>query len=442
MKRLLWIFISVLILTLSFPHVVYGKSDAINAARNGVVRVIITDPNGNILGHGTGFAVGIVGEPAQIFVTNNHVAGVNPDGVFIVLDNVGENGTVIKAKVLAATESPDLAILSIDTPIKERTPLPMLSSNYVEAAEEVYMLGFPGSSDNVNDNGSQYPSTIDDITITKGIISKTDFLCNGTHCYQTDAAINGGNSGGPLINANGYVIGVNTFSARVSDQQGGVKDAEGTNGSIHIDYIMDVFDKADIKYTKGDGSGAPSSETNPSTPSTPPREDAPVGPAQTQQDPSSSGSRFDFNSIIIIMLVVGGIGIAVAILKKKKGSRAPSAVLESSVVTPMDSSSSTATQLLCTHGTFAGNSFPINGNIAIGRDPKQCQIIFPASTPGISSLHCEIRVDRGQIFLIDKGSSFGTYLASGKKLTPDKLYIINPGESFYLANHKNQFRLL
>jgi len=443
MKRFLLCIFTALIMTLFFESTTFASSNAVNDARKGVVRIVIIDKNMRILGHGSGFAVGIVGEPAQIFITNNHVASVNPDGLYIVLDNVGKNGTAIKAKILYASKSPDLAILSIDTPIKERTPLPMLSSKYVQPAEEVYMLGFPGSSDNVNDN-KDYPSTIDDITITKGIISKADLISNGAHSYQTDASINGGNSGGPLINSDGYVIGVNTFYALVSDGKGGTEQAQGTNGSIHIDYIMDAFDKAKIKYTKGDGTSTAQKQVSPKSPAA-----SSSSSPQKGAKPSSTQSKINLDKNTVIM-IIAGIGIIVVIgilfvtLTQKKNTVKELQVPLNPIDTPISpiNVSLQPCQLLCTRGPFAQNTFPINGNITIGRDPKRCQIIFPSSTPGISSLHCEIIKDGEKIFLVDRGSSYGTYLLDGTKLATNHLHALSIGDTFYLANHNIQFKII
>lgn len=430
MKRIFSILFTVLTVFSAGNLPVFADSEAVNAARYGVVRVVITDGSGSILGHGTGFAVGVTGQPAQYFVTNNHVASNSPDGLYIVLDDIGENGTVIKASVLESWESPDLAILKIDTPIKERTPLPMLSSENVEAATEVYMLGFPGSSDNVNDYGDSLPSTVDDITITKGIISKTDLVSDGAHYYQTDASINGGNSGGPLITADGYVIGVNTFAARVSDGQGGYKDADGTNGSLHIDYIMQALDEAQIPYTNAAGSGS-----------------APVsGPGESDESggEAPSGGGFALSTTQIAGLATFALAVLLFIyflVKRKKGSvrsQAPAVPApDLSVPTP-----SKVSALLCTDGYFAGNSFPITGSVTLGRDPKRCQIVFPENAPGISSLHCELIPDGSRILLIDRGSTYGTFLSDGSKLAPNEPRPLSVGDTFSFADHKNRFKLI
>lgn len=403
LKKFLKFFLTILIIVPFLPSMVYADVNAVNNARNGVVRILVISPDGNSVSTGSGFAVGAVGQPAQYFVTNCHVAGENPEMVFIILDNIKNKSSVIQAKVVYLSESPDLAILYVDTPIKERTPLPLLSSKYVKPSEEVYALGFPGVSDELNDNGNSIPSTINDITITKGIISKVDFTGNGTECYQTDTPITHGNSGGPLINSNGSVIGINTF---------GSTEFQSTNGSIHIDYIMNILDQNKIPYTKGND--------------------------------SSPQLGISTSTIIIIAVIVAAIGAAVIILNKRRGNATYPSTPESFADKPVSPVNHymPPPQLVCTQGVFAGNTFEIRKNINIGRDPKRCQIVFPDSTQGISALHCEVQMNGDHVLLVDRGSSYGTYVSGGIKLTPNEPHILQRGETFYLASHKNEFKLM
>lgn len=411
MKKLYTCILSILIIIFAFPHAVFADTNAVSAARNGVVRILIVSNNGTPMSFGTGFAVGAAGQPAQIFVTNNHVVSDNPNGVYIVLDNISNGGTVIKANVLARSESPDLAIISVDEPFKERTPIPLLSSKNVQVSEEIYTLGFPGAADIMDDNRNSLPSTIGDISVTKGIISKVDVVNNGTNCYQIDAAINPGNSGGPLIDSNGCVIGINTF---------GITNSQNTNGAIHIDYIIDYLEQNKIAYTKGNGTGP-----NPGT------------------DTSQNNGGLDSNTLIGLSIIAGAASITGIILRKRKGRRTPHRIPESNNINPVNySAPAPVPQLMCIDGCFAGNSFELSRNIAMGRDPKRCQIVFPESTKGISSLHCELQVEGGHVLLVDKGSSYGTYISGGSKLTPNQPYALQNGDTFYLASHKNMFKLM
>ena len=99
-------------------------------------------------------------------------------------------------------------------------------------------------------------------------------------------------------------------------------------------------------------------------------------------------------------------------------------------------------QLYCQSGPMAGATFPVNGTLRIGRDPKQCQIIFPADAGGISSLHCEIQQQASGVLLVDCGSTYGTFLLNGRKLNANESVALNPGDGFYLAGNQNSFKVL
>jgi len=101
----------------------------------------------------------------------------------------------------------------------------------------------------------------------------------------------------------------------------------------------------------------------------------------------------------------------------------------------------TQRQLYCQCGPLVGASFPINGSLRIGRDPAQCQVIFPAETAGISALHCEVQQHPSGILLTDYGSTYGTFLLNGRKLNAYENVVLNPDDGFYLANNQNMFKL-
>lgn len=88
---------------------------------------------------------------------------------------------------------------------------------------------------------------------------------------------------------------------------------------------------------------------------------------------------------------------------------------------------------------FAVHEVPIY----IGRDPSCCKIVFKEGTTGISGRHCCLRFDSGiQTFeLTDLGSTYGTYLANGEKIVPNKPYLLSSGESFYIGDRLNMFRV-
>src|SRR5205823_8172272 len=139
---------------------------------------------------GSGFVI----DKAGHIVTNEHViAGAQQVQVsFSGADQIG-------AKVVGKDPSTDVAVLQIDTHSRSLTPLPLGDSDKVEVGDSVVAIGNPFSLTR---------------TATAGIVSaveRTIDAPNGFsigHAIQTDASINHGNSGGPLIDSHGDVIGV------------------------------------------------------------------------------------------------------------------------------------------------------------------------------------------------------------------------------------------
>lgn len=137
---------------------------------------------------GSGFVISADG----LILTNRHVICAD-DAVYTVKF---DDGTSYDATVLARDQLTDLAILKIDA--QNLTPLTLGDSDSVVQGQTAIAIG--------NTLG-EYSNTV-----TKGIISglSRDIGGNYTGLIQTDAAINEGNSGGPLLNLEGEVIGINT----------------------------------------------------------------------------------------------------------------------------------------------------------------------------------------------------------------------------------------
>ena len=92
-------------------------------------------------------------------------------------------------------------------------------------------------------------------------------------------------------------------------------------------------------------------------------------------------------------------------------------------------------------GALEGKRFllPAGSPVTIGRDPKQCGVVFPPNTPGVSGKHCAVWVDQGRVYLKDLGSTHGTYLSQGSKLAPGQAMALVPGESFWLGSPQESF---
>ena len=138
---------------------------------------------------GSGFII----DAAGIVVTNNHVIA-DADEINVIMND----GTKIKAEIVGIDKKTDLAVLKFKPP-KPLTAVKFGDSDKLRLGDWVVAIGNPFSLGG---------------TVTAGIVSaKNRDISSGPYdsYIQTDAAINRGNSGGPLFNLDGEVIGVNTL---------------------------------------------------------------------------------------------------------------------------------------------------------------------------------------------------------------------------------------
>lgn len=160
---------------------------------------------------GTGFVVG-----PGLFLTNRHVVAdalasrTRP----VVSFSDGRTATVDIENV---SDHTDLALLVCkETSCKEAPALPMRSPTDMKTGETVFAFGNPIGLD---------------LTLSRGILSHRSRKIAGIVFLQTDLAVNPGNSGGPLLDASGRVVGVVTLK---------IGGAEGIAFALPIDYYVDV----------------------------------------------------------------------------------------------------------------------------------------------------------------------------------------------------------
>jgi S1-C subfamily serine protease len=168
---------------------------------------------------GSGFVI----DKAGHIVTNYHVV----QGARSV-DVSFSNNESMKAKVVGTDPSTDIAVLQVDAPSRALTPLPLGDSDAVRVGDSVVAIGNPFGYDR---------------SVTAGIVSALQRVIQAPNSYsidhviQTDAAINKGNSGGPLLNANGKVIGVNS---QISTGDSGSAGNVGIGFAVPIDTVKTV----------------------------------------------------------------------------------------------------------------------------------------------------------------------------------------------------------
>lgn len=243
-------------------------------ARGSVVVVLVTlrDSKGNLMKYypidvegyqadyrvsgerGTGFFFGPADKNPEYLLTNFHVicsylaynsGELVPDtDVRAHIDVYFDQNNSVEAYVEDYNKDQDFAILRLDKPTDQRIPLQFCIPDDSMVSTQVYTLGFPGISDNIYNSGASAWG-LEDITVTSGTISRLITVTgSGIRRIQTDAPISAGNSGGPLVNANGGVLGLNV--AAVVSTDGVVTDS--LYYAVDIRDVMLRLDRNSIAY--------------------------------------------------------------------------------------------------------------------------------------------------------------------------------------------------
>lgn len=365
-----------------------------NYIRRSVVRVITYDSNAMETGKptfGTGFAVGKPGEPVRYFVTNQHVV----QGALEVYICFGNSTDLIPANVLHCNVpdvEPDLAVLSLDESITGRSAAilrPFETEEFNQKTQSVWSYGFPGVVDEAyGANRTDMMSSFEkDINQGSGNITRViDAGASGEgEQVLHSALIGGGNSGGPLVDEKGYVLGVNTTSVKPEYMA-------GQHSAVSINEVIRLLNQLGVPYT-------------------------------TDKDVRNQL----ILKIAIAVVAVCIIAVVVILLLRKRGGKKPK---------PGPSTSRT---LVCEAGALAGKSFPISGTVRIGRDRSRCQIVL-ADASGVSGLHVTISMDGSKVKVTDEHSSYGTWIDQ-EKLKPGQAVVMHRGQRLYLGSKKQAFLL-
>jgi len=474
-KRKLFALVMALVLLtgmwgISFP---VSASDSFHPESRESVAVVYTCLELNVgeygFGWGTGFFVGETGKDPTYLVTNYHV----------IADFVGYgkgelfNGTIegvqvqgrskirvyfdandyVSAFLVSGDESKDIAILKLEAPTAKRKPISLCSPTDELIGSTVYAVGYPGLADNVIAEPSS-SWDITDATVTKGTVNRI-FTTEGTGRVnlQIDCVIRHGNSGGPLLNGTGAVVGVNTWSVSSTSSDADMYYA------VSVDEAILLLNQSGVTYTMyadtsggdADGTGTDGNDGN-----TGDVGNSTGGNNVVTSQPSSGGG---LTAAVIVLAVIIAVGAGAAIffmVKKNKakspqGNSAGSGVFYQQPAAPQiprqdalsgqkRGNGSQGVRLIAVGGYMDGRIYPVGGQeITFGRDAS-ATVCFPANARGVSRQHCKIFWQNGTLMLMDSGSSYGTFTQAGK-LQPMKPVPVKAGDVFYIGDKKNCFKI-
>lgn len=169
---------------------------------------------------------GIVLDDKGHILTNNHVV----DGAGSLVVRNPETGAKVTAQIVGRSPCDDLAVIKVNDPAPFK-PADLGTTKDIKQGSQAYAVGFPGTP------SEQFGSAR--LSITGGLVSKLDAQYDEyglQNLIQMDVAINHGNSGGPLIDSHGKVVGINTLGFLGAG-------LENVNYAISIDQAKGVYEQ-------------------------------------------------------------------------------------------------------------------------------------------------------------------------------------------------------
>ena len=448
-KRIVSLALTVILL-LAVP--LTASADFDPETRNSVVVVetcLELDAGTVSFGWGTGFFVGEEGQDPMYLITNHHV--IEPflesgEGELVQVETTDgmltgrskirvfyDSDDFEEAYPVAYDEIKDLAVLKLGAATSKRTPLPLCSPTDNMVGSTIYAVGYPGLAENVFADATTTwgPS---DVSVTSGSISRL-LTTSGTGQMrlQIDCVIRHGNSGGPLVNEDGQVLGIAVSS--VSDEE----DSSMYYG-VNIDEVIPYLKQYDVPYVLQEAGATQSSSETSLAEGTAPAGDKIVVPESTEEDPKESSGGVPAAVWVVIGVAVAAVAGVVIFLLLQKGKKTPAQVQPVQPAPAPAPAPQKVPVLRSLAQQHNGVRIPIQGRqILIGTSQGDCQVVFRSGTPGVSRRHCSISWDAatGDFILTDLGSSFGTFLENRQKLAQGVPTRLRPGDRFYLGSPEN-----
>lgn len=209
-----------------------------------VIRLVVAKRGEDPSESGTAFAINDKGD----YITNHHVieSAIN-GGEVLALESLSPE-KLHEAKIVWHSQEYDLAMVHVET--WKNPALTLADGSQLKRGQEVFSIGFPDAADNSR-------TELNVATLKKGIFSAfknfplmPDGSGRAINMIEHDAPVNSGNSGGPLADACGRVVGINEQKAlgQVVGMEGQVNISEGILFSINTVELMKLLKQHDVSY--------------------------------------------------------------------------------------------------------------------------------------------------------------------------------------------------
>lgn len=477
-------------------------NDKVNAVKNSVLQVrMIYQPDnaeGSIVSSGSCFLINSTTAIScahifslddefedyakTVFGASHKVSEKNIKGYEVLVNG----GVPVNVTLRKVNTNADYSILKIDETIARPT-VTLGQSGSLNTTQEIYTLGYPTTLTS-KQNSKVY--SIDMVTVTRSTITNLS-NSNGVDIINHDAVMTDGNSGGPLVDTDGNVIGVNLL------KEGSYYDAAG------IDQIVALLDDLDIEYTRANSSSTQPTETTTTEetePETKQTLNSITDPEPTEAPTSKQESEpLDMTKLIIIIaiavLIIVVIVVVVLILmsnKKKSSEKIPSqtggsgsTIMPGPGVPPVGGQRSSygnhqsynqsynrpvtpgpsatvpsnegsgdtsvlndgAGETTVLNNQLTGftiirkrNNEKININkpeFLIGKERRRVDYCI-SDNNSVSRTHAKIKVRAGRCYISDLNSTNCTYV-NGSKLSPNQEIILSKGDQIKISDEEFEF---
>lgn len=372
------------------------------------------------------------------------------------------NGGMLVNATLKNSSASDYAILTLNSTVK-RDPVVLGDSGSLEKTQPVHILGYPGSAKWLQDSITY---TDEKLSITSSTVS--NLVDNsGTKYVQFDTAIQGGNSGGPLVDSDGNVVGITKMGF----------DDQTFQYAVAIDQVKAALDDLGIEYQTPDGNTT--DETKAGEEETTVAEETTLAPiateAPTEVNNGGEGG-FDPTLIIIIAIAVVAVIIVVVVIliivnsKKKSGGNGGNGPMMPPPTPPVppvggrvppvppampsnDGAGETsvlgegAGETTVLGGQAQGFSLrrkrnsetiAINKNeFIIGKERRRVDYCI-SDNNSISRAHCKIKVRGGRCYITDLNSTNCTYV-NGTRVSPNQEVVLSKGDTIKVSDEEFEF---
>ena len=179
-------------------------------------------------GTGSGF---VIDTSKGLILTNNHVVTLESDTVGTLTVRFAHDPKEYPAKVIGRSPAYDVALVKVDAPSSALHAVPFGDSSKIQVGEKAIAIGNPFGLES---------------SVTAGIVSAVGRTFEGsdnlaTNVIQTDAAVNPGNSGGPLLDSSGAVIGINTAILSPATSGSGQGQFAGVAFAIPVNLVKSLL---------------------------------------------------------------------------------------------------------------------------------------------------------------------------------------------------------